>query len=53
MANAPKAAAPKAEEGGAEKKKLPIVRILVFLLVAIALLGAGSPRGTAADTALG
>lgn len=41
MANAPKAAAPKAEEGGAEKKKLPIVRILVFLLVAIALLGAG------------
>jgi len=41
MANAPKAAAPKAEEGGAEKKKLPIVRILIFLLVAIALLGAG------------
>jgi flagellar FliL protein len=41
MANAPKAAAPKAEEDGAEKKKLPIVRILVFLLVAIALLGAG------------
>jgi len=41
MANAPKAAAPKAEEGVVEKKKLPIVRILVFLLVAIALLGAG------------
>jgi flagellar FliL protein len=41
MANAPKSAAPKEEEGGAEKKKLPIVRILVFVLVAIALLGAG------------
>jgi flagellar FliL protein len=41
MANAPKAAAPKEEEGGAEKKKLPIVRILIFLLVGIALLVAG------------